>query len=494
MNRASSGYLAVADLDTYDGDTWTLQHTFEPTGGQVRLPTVSGQGNQAHSTVIQHYNVIDAPNLPWMPYLDQPTLVTGIGAEFDILSGMVIPSAELTNGQSYSVTSATTSKTLANFTSEQLTKLSADATTDPADSELSLGDVQYLDGVQTTLSDETNQSSAEAPLVFLAAIAAEFRTSYRRVPTSAYVASKTTTRALANGTSTRPDLYGTSLADIQASVFSKNKTGTPEQFATLVTLMARKLDIPARLVTGYRLSGPSREAAPTQPNVTYGVTNLDAWTWVEIYVENLGWVVVDPTPTSTGNPPIASTTSSTTTTTTQPLHRVQAAGVPGNSGHKLAHGVKLSLSGHSSGQLIVVSSVLGLVVLAGLVPGSVESLKARRRRRRRSASGSDGQIRGAWLETLDVLYEADVAGLSPMTNSEVASVVGQRFGEIAGISVATLATKANAVIFSTVEVQDTKAGGQAWSEFEVFRHALKSRQSGRERLRGLLRLAPRVRL
>ena len=489
MNKPSSGYLAAADLDTYDGDIWSLQHTFEPTGGRVQLAAGPGQTSQAESEVVQHYKVVNAPALPWMPYLDQPTSVSGVGVDFDDQSGMILPTQPLVDGQSYSVTSATTSRTLATLTPGQLRRLSAGSTRDAADSQPLAGADQSFDNVLAQLETETGVSSG-ATLTFLRAVEDDFRTNYRRVSTSAYAPASTKARTVTGAP--RPDLYGTSLADIQGAVFGSKKTGTPEQFATLVTLLARKLGIPARLVTGYRLSGPNAVATPTRANTEYRVTNLDAWAWVEIYVPPLGWVVVDPTPTATGSVPGPSPSAEPPPTTVPPP-QVRTVVTPGNSSHAVAPRVNVNLGRSSDLLLKILGAVLILAILVGLVPVSVEAMKARRRRRRRSASDPGQQVEGAWLEALDVLYEARVTGLAPLTNSEVASVVDQRFGQQAGAPVAVLATTASAVAFSTSLAPDADMSGRAWSQFEHFRRALKSRQSRGERNRSRLRMAPRRR-
>jgi hypothetical protein len=491
MNKPSSGYLAAVDLDSYDGDIWSLQHTFEPTGGRVRLAAGTGQTSQAESEVVQHYKVVNAPALPWMPYLDEPTSVSGVGVDFDDQSGMIIPTQPLVNGQSYSVTSAATSRTLATLTQGQLRRLSAGSTRNASDSQPLAGADQSFENVLTQLETETDVSSG-ATLTFLRAVEDDFRTNYRRVSTTAYAGTPTKARTVSGGPKTSPDLYGTSLADIQGAVFGTNKTGTPEQFATLVTLLARKLGIPARLVTGYRLSGPNAVATSTRPNTDYLVTNLDAWAWVEIYVPTLGWLVVDPTPTATGSPRVPSPSAAPTPTTVPPP-QIRTVVTPGNSGHAVAPSVNVNLGRPSDLLLMILGAVLILAILVGLFPVSIEAMKARRRRQRRSAADPGQQVEGAWLETLDVLYEARVTGLAPLTNSEVASVVDQRFGQTAGAPVAVLATAASAVAFSTSLAADADMSGRAWTQFEHFRRALKSRQSRRERNRSRLRVAPRRR-
>jgi TgpA N-terminal domain/Transglutaminase-like superfamily len=492
MNKPSSGYLAAVDLDNYNGDVWSLHHTFEPTGGRVRLAPGPGQTNRAQADVVQHYRVVDAPDLPWMPYLNQPVSVSGVGVDFDSLSGMVIPTQPLADGQTYSVTSAATSRTLASLTSGQLAHLSAASTRDQADAQPLAGAATSFDNVLTQLETETGQSSG-ASLSFLRAVADDFRTNYRRVATAEYAPATAKPRTESGGgTTTRPDLYGTSLADIQGAIFGKSKTGTPEQFATLMTLLARKLGVPARLVTGYRLSGPSAPATPTRPDTEYRVTNLDAWAWVEIYVPPLGWLVVDPTPSKTGLVP-AQAPSAGPTTTTLPPTQIHATVTPGHSGHAVAPRVHLASAGHSNPLVLVLAVVLVLALLIGLVPATIWAVKARRRRRRRYAADPDRQIEGAWLETLDVLAEAEVTGLAPLTNSEVASQVEARYGPDAGSPVAVLARAASAVTFAPSREPDPETSEQAWAEFDDFQRALSARQSGRERLRSRLRVARRRR-
>lgn len=67
-----------------------------------------------------------------------------------------------------------------------------------------------------------------------------------------------------------------------------SKKGKCTHFATYMTLMLRYYDIPARVVGGYMSSTSSYE------DVDVYLENMHAW--VEVYVPNLGWVVIDPTP------------------------------------------------------------------------------------------------------------------------------------------------------------------------------------------------------
>ncbi|MGB9788783.1 MAG: transglutaminase domain-containing protein [Dictyoglomus turgidum] len=68
------------------------------------------------------------------------------------------------------------------------------------------------------------------------------------------------------------------------------KKGYCEQFATAFAVMARIIGVPSRLVTGY---GPGDLNPWTG---MYEVKVKNAHAWVEIYLEPLGWITIDPTP------------------------------------------------------------------------------------------------------------------------------------------------------------------------------------------------------
>ena len=67
-----------------------------------------------------------------------------------------------------------------------------------------------------------------------------------------------------------------------------SKKGKCTHFATYMTLMLRYFNIPARVVGGFMTSTSSFE------DVDVYLENLHAW--VEVYIHNLGWVTIDPTP------------------------------------------------------------------------------------------------------------------------------------------------------------------------------------------------------
>ncbi|MFC8192268.1 transglutaminaseTgpA domain-containing protein [Cellulomonas sp. NPDC057328] len=79
--------------------------------------------------------------------------------------------------------------------------------------------------------------------------------------------------------------------------FLESRRGYCVQFATAMTVMARMLDIPARVGVGF-LPGERTEDG------SYVVTGRLAHAWPELYFEGQGWVRFEPTPASqTGAPP-----------------------------------------------------------------------------------------------------------------------------------------------------------------------------------------------
>ena len=71
------------------------------------------------------------------------------------------------------------------------------------------------------------------------------------------------------------------------------KEGKCTDFAGAATLLFRLFGVPARITTGYLV-------ADAKPNVDITVKGANAHAWVEIYVNGIGWVCVDPTPDDGG--------------------------------------------------------------------------------------------------------------------------------------------------------------------------------------------------
>jgi len=76
--------------------------------------------------------------------------------------------------------------------------------------------------------------------------------------------------------------------DIDSFLFD-NRAGFCAHFSSSFVFMMRAMNIPARIVTGYQ----GGELNPDSGHIT--VRQYDAHAWAEVWIENKGWVSVDPT-------------------------------------------------------------------------------------------------------------------------------------------------------------------------------------------------------
>jgi transglutaminase-like putative cysteine protease len=92
---------------------------------------------------------------------------------------------------------------------------------------------------------------------------------------------------------------------------STSKKGYCSHFASAGAVLCRMLDIPARYVEGYYVDKNSFDSS-TYDGSNYNVTIKDSCghAWVEVYIDNVGWVKRDFTPGFNGNPTMADFTNS----------------------------------------------------------------------------------------------------------------------------------------------------------------------------------------
>ena len=76
---------------------------------------------------------------------------------------------------------------------------------------------------------------------------------------------------------------------LEAFLF-RDREGYCQQFSGAMALMLRMVGIPARVVSGFSPGSFNRDSGE------YRVRDLDAHSWVEVYLGGIGWVTFDPTP------------------------------------------------------------------------------------------------------------------------------------------------------------------------------------------------------
>jgi transglutaminase-like putative cysteine protease len=210
---------------------------------------------------------------------------------------------------------------------------------------------------------------------------------------------------------------GNSALDRFLSPGKGGRVGYCEQFASAFAVMARTLEIPARVAVGFLQ--PER-VGPDEWR--YRAHDLHAWP--EVFFRGSGWVRFEPTPASrTGNPPTYTTGAITKPRggkagqtqggkVTDPTSSASPSG-PHNQ-TKSSPSSSSSPSSHIPWTVLLLS--LGVVVLVGvllMVPGTVR----RSRRARRLAGGAEA----AWAELRDSAIDLGVSwpnGRSPHETSE----------------------------------------------------------------------------
>ena len=500
-DHAGSRYVTMANVDFYDGDGWSFNRTFRPSGGLLPNDadvTLRPKGD----TVTQTYTVLQGPltRVPWMPYENRVQRVSGIGIDIDPDSGMVVPTSGLRAGRQYVVQSRVPARTF-----DQLGHSARIGTSAPA-SDLGLaGDLQApLATLVQSLAKDTGAQPADV-VAFLQAVARDFRNDAlaggpatplgSASPGPSSSASATPRRSssgsasapspsLTPTASSSPHTGGTAFADVLASIRGA-RTATPEQYATLTALIARKLLVPVRVVTGFRL--PTTEGSATLPAGSYTVTSAEAWTWLEIPVRGQGWVVLDPSPGTYADqqqtPPSGTTAASTPAITPSQTARL----TNGNDGNAIAPPSSVPHRGDVSAISLAVIVTIVVLATAIAVTGALLARKWARRRRRRRSRDPRRRLLGAWQESLDLLMEAGLPELGALTATEVAEVTGDRFGPEPAEHVRALGSAANVAIFSPaspVAAQDAEA---AWHDEAALARSVRRRLSWRRRMGTQLR-------
>ncbi len=496
-DRPTLGYFNIANADQYDGAGWSFTRTFRPSGGVLPSETDS-ELNGPSLPVTQTYQIAAGPlaGAPWMPYLYRPQQVTGTSINIDPDSGMIVPAGPLRAGQRYRVTSDETTKHFS-----QLSPAAQIATGTATDSGLPASAGPTLDALLKSFSLETGVAVTPA-VGFLQALLKDLRSNYSLSsgvatappPTGSGTATAQHTRpATSSATPTAPPSApppgaragSAALADVLASVVGPDRTGSPEQYATLVALIARRLGVPARVVSGFRVSPPS--GATALPSGTYSVTTAQAWTWVEIPVTGVGWVVLDAAPStysSTRHPPSV-TASAPPSPTTPPSQN--ALVTKSNAGHAVAP--KSSVPGGPSSSLraVVLSLIVAFAALILVLLVVLVARKQVRRRRRHRLPDPRARALAAWAESIDLLTEAGLPDLTALTGTEIVALAGERFGpDSAGPAGQVSGTATAAAYSSTLLVTDQDADA-AWAAQGALRKRVRGGLGARERLRSWLR-------
>ncbi|MGV8908713.1 MAG: transglutaminaseTgpA domain-containing protein [Propionicimonas sp.] len=238
--------------------------------------------------------------------------------------------------------------------------------------------------------------------------------------------------------------------------------GDDEQFAVAMTLMARQLGIPARVVMGFY-----PKVSATNPTGLYSVTGGDVHAWVEVAFAGAGWVTFDPTPRA-DQPPKAQDPRSKS----QPQPQVLQAPPPPEEPVEAplqpipaAADADKKVDATGTGWLAFVgrAAVVALPILLLASPFLlILAAKSRRRRRRIGAEDPAERLSGGWLEVTDAATDLGTLVLASATRRETAGSL-QELYPLARAR--PLAERADAVVFGSHEPTDADVKA-FWADVE----------------------------
>ena len=512
-DEPTQGYFSIANVDFYDGAGWSFQRTFRPSGGV--LPDDTDPALRTAGVLTQHYSIDQGPLVgnaaPWLPSVYRPQRVTGVAVNIDPASGMIVPANTVRAGTSYTVRSSAVGKT---FDQLKARTVSPDTATPTINTQLPGSLRTTLDRLVRAFTQETGTPASPA-LPFLQALQTDLRTKYTlsgaaqgsatgaagsptptkaapkptatpKTSPSAKTPTQSASPAPSPSSSTASDAAGgTGFADVLASILGPSRFGTPEQFATLIALVARDLGVPARVATGFRIE-PDDSSGRLAPG-RYDVTTADAWTWAEVPINGIGWVVLDSSPArfSNGNKPTESGAPPPPSSSAPPSQN--ALITQGNGGNAVAPKSQVPHHAITSTHALLVAVLVAIGVLLLVIVVVLLTRKRVRAARRRRAPDPRVRVIGAWRESLDMLAEAGMPDLGTLTSHEIATRAGEQFGPEAAAGTARLGTTANVVAYSTTTDVGSADADAAWAQHRDVRRIVHRQLGVRGRLAAGLR-------
>lgn len=374
----SPDYIRTTTLDVFTGERW--QPSKRDVGPNQRvstgLPNPPGLDPEVgRTTVTTDFTVRDNLHSEWLPLPYPPAKIRIEGDwRYDAATlDVVNMSGETTSGIDYSVESYSLDIDARSLRAASGVPEGLETLTELPDS---LPPVVAELAVQIT-SDATNNFDRAA------ALQEWFRSS----------------GGFTYDLTTRPGHSNSALLD-----FLNDKRGYCEQFAATMAIMARSLNIPARVVTGYL---PGSRVADNE----WVVRAHDAHAWPELYFTGVGWVRFEPTPQGrTGVapswtiPPV-DTPEASDAPTAEPA----APDNPGGQNNSAADRPDVD-EFYGQGQLeegFPWQRVVGGFAIAMVLATPAMTAWTRRRLRWRAAQGDPGrEAEAAWADLRDTVRDA----------------------------------------------------------------------------------------
>lgn len=374
-------YFRLLTLDQFDGTTWSASRTGEQVRNEpdlmVEIPGLSSDvATEPTTTTIDVASMV----APWVPVPFPSVRVFGLsGRWLWDLDGLTLSSRlSSASGQSYIAESV-----LIKPTREQLIAAPSDYPEEVS---------RFLElppEIPQIITDTANQVAGESTNGFDKAYALQH-----------FLRSTDFTYSIEAPVD---DGYDGDGFDVIAT-FLEKKSGYCVHYASAMAIMARALDIPARVSLGYL---PGDRLGGTGDRRSYAVATDDLHSWPELYFSGIGWVPFEPTP-GRGYVPDYAVSAATDDPTAGPDDLNSANRDPQQQAPvEQAPGAATGSQAGESAPPVGVFLALGLVALAIIgFPWLSRSVR-RRRRFRDIRTGRAGPL-DAWQELTETAIDFGV--------------------------------------------------------------------------------------
>ena len=453
--------IRLAALDLYDGNVYNVSEssaTFARAGSTIVPSTYSDQDRRVEQVGIEigDYTGVWLPgggDLRGVRFDGPDSDREASGLYYNPATGTALTTAGLGKGSRYSVDIALPPT----YDAEARAKAAEHAV--PGSIDLP-PDTVAIDAVPGAASDLVGDASA--PLARLTAMESALHT-------DGTYANGTVDESLAGHTAERIRLL---LAGPTGQM-----VGDDEQYAVAMTLMARQLGLPARVVMGFY---PDPEAPRSNP---VAITGEDAHVWVEVLFDKLGWVSFDPTPERDQRPdqnqPQPQERTDPQVLPPPEVPEEQDPRPPAKADSEQTDR-ETDTDGPALPQWLRYAGLgAGVTALLCLPFLAIVLLKSRRRDRRRRATRVADRISGGWADLTDTA--TDLGSRIPVdaTRLETAYALEQAYP---GVRLDAIARKVDAEVFGYLEPDQT-AAESVWAQVEEKRDELLRSVNRRRRLR-----------
>ncbi len=406
-------YLRAVTLSRFDGETWqpdrgltdSVEEQFEPFTVDPDVPVVE------YTATVQIVNYVS----PWLPVPYSATELDGLEGEWSVVpqNRTVISRSSSPQGQDYEITYS-----VARPSAERIR--SSEAAIEESSRALDLPD-----------DDPAVAAIREQALAVTSATSSDY---------DALVALQRWFRGLdfeySLSAPVRSGFDGTGLEAVQE--FLEVKSGYCVHFASAFAIMARTLDMPARIVVGYLPGTATNESIDDQ--TVHEVYSSQLHAWPEVHFEGIGWVPFEPT-NSLGVPTAFASSATPGTADTRPddaallpSQAPSASAAPSETDVTDASGTAASTSRVNAGPQIGFAVAVVFVLLLPAVWRAI-------RRRHRLIAAHAGDAAAAWAEASDTALDLGL----PLPRGESPRVLGRRLVETAGADAAAMAVLVAAI-------------------------------------------------